>query len=110
MDYVKLNVGGSLFYSTRSTLTKQDTMLRAMFSGRIPVSLSFRRQLRNRLGYNGFGRMGSDRSQRQTLRNHLGFLSGRFGSPARMPIRSGTNSPRSSLLFGPGKGYHDQSE
>lgn len=35
--YVKLNVGGSLFYTTVGTLTKLDTMLRAMFSGRIEV-------------------------------------------------------------------------
>ena len=35
--YVKLNVGGSLFYTTIGTLTKQDTMLRAMFSGRMEV-------------------------------------------------------------------------
>jgi len=35
--YVKLNVGGSLFYSTVGTLTKQDNMLRAMFSERIPL-------------------------------------------------------------------------
>ena len=35
--YVKLNVGGSLFYTTIGTLTKHDNMLRAMFSGRIPL-------------------------------------------------------------------------
>ncbi|VDO94054.1 unnamed protein product [Soboliphyme baturini] len=35
--YVKLNVGGSLYYTTISTLTKQDSMLRAMFSGRMEV-------------------------------------------------------------------------
>ena len=35
--YVRLNVGGSLFYTTVGTLTKMDTMLRAMFSGRIEV-------------------------------------------------------------------------
>ena len=35
--YVKLNVGGSLFYSTVGTLTKHDNMLRAMFSERIPL-------------------------------------------------------------------------
>jgi len=31
--YVKLNVGGTLFYTTMGTLTKHDNMLRAMFSG-----------------------------------------------------------------------------
>lgn len=36
-QYVKLNVGGSLFYTTIGTLTKHDTMLRAMFSGRMEV-------------------------------------------------------------------------
>lgn len=35
--YVKLNVGGSLFNTTIGTLTKHDTMLRAMFSGRMEV-------------------------------------------------------------------------
>ncbi|XP_039620804.1 BTB/POZ domain-containing adapter for CUL3-mediated RhoA degradation protein 1-like isoform X1 [Polypterus senegalus] len=35
--YVKLNVGGSLHYTTVQTLTKHDTMLRAMFSGRMEV-------------------------------------------------------------------------
>lgn len=37
-QYVKLNVGGSLHYTTIATLTKQpDSMLRAMFSGRLEV-------------------------------------------------------------------------
>ncbi|RCN51619.1 K+ channel tetramerization domain protein [Ancylostoma caninum] len=36
--YVKLNVGGSLFQTTLSTLKKQDTMLRTMFNGEIPVA------------------------------------------------------------------------
>lgn len=35
--YVKLNVGGSLFYTTVGTLSKHDNMLRAMFSERIPL-------------------------------------------------------------------------
>lgn len=36
-QYVKLNVGGSLYYTTIGTLTKHDSMLRAMFSGRMDV-------------------------------------------------------------------------
>lgn len=36
-EYVKLNIGGSLHYTTISTLRKHDTMLRAMFSGRMEV-------------------------------------------------------------------------
>lgn len=36
--YVKLNVGGRLFSTSLDTLTKQDNMLRAMFSGRLDVS------------------------------------------------------------------------
>lgn len=36
-QYVKLNVGGCLHYTTIGTLTKHDTMLRAMFSGRMEV-------------------------------------------------------------------------
>ena len=35
--YVKLNVGGSLFMTTIATLTKHDSMLNAMFSGRMEV-------------------------------------------------------------------------
>ncbi|XP_018015747.1 BTB/POZ domain-containing adapter for CUL3-mediated RhoA degradation protein 3 isoform X1 [Hyalella azteca] len=35
--YVKLNVGGSLHYTTIGTLTKHDSMLHAMFSGRMEV-------------------------------------------------------------------------
>lgn len=35
--YVKLNVGGALFYTTIGTLTKCDNMLKAMFSGRMEV-------------------------------------------------------------------------
>lgn len=35
--YVRLNIGGSLYYTTLDTLTKQDNMLRAMFSGRLDV-------------------------------------------------------------------------
>ena len=35
--YVKLNVGGAVFYTTIDTLTKHDNMLRAMFSGRMEV-------------------------------------------------------------------------
>ncbi|XP_004856176.1 BTB/POZ domain-containing adapter for CUL3-mediated RhoA degradation protein 1 [Heterocephalus glaber] len=35
--YVKLNVGGSLHYTTLRTLTGQDSMLKAMFSGRAEV-------------------------------------------------------------------------
>ena len=36
-QYVKLNVGGTLYYTTIGTLTKHDNMLRAMFSGRMEV-------------------------------------------------------------------------
>ena len=35
--YVKLNVGGRLFATSLDTLTKQDNMLRAMFSGRMDL-------------------------------------------------------------------------
>lgn len=37
VKYVKLNVGGFLFNTTISTLTKQDCMLRAFFSGRLEL-------------------------------------------------------------------------
>ena len=36
-QYVKLNEGGIFHYTTCSTLTKHDNMLRAMFSGRMEV-------------------------------------------------------------------------
>lgn len=37
-QYVKLNVGGRLYYTTVATLTaKKDNMLQAMFSGRMEV-------------------------------------------------------------------------
>uniref|UniRef100_A0A8C5S5U7 BTB/POZ domain-containing adapter for CUL3-mediated RhoA degradation protein 2 n=1 Tax=Laticauda laticaudata TaxID=8630 RepID=A0A8C5S5U7_LATLA len=35
--YVRLNVGGSLYYTTVQVLTRHDTMLKAMFSGRMEV-------------------------------------------------------------------------
>lgn len=35
--YVRLNVGGSLYYTTVQVLTHHDTMLKAMFSGRMEV-------------------------------------------------------------------------
>lgn len=35
--YVRLNVGGSLHYTTVQVLTRHDTMLKAMFSGRMEV-------------------------------------------------------------------------
>ncbi|XP_065830405.1 BTB/POZ domain-containing adapter for CUL3-mediated RhoA degradation protein 3-like [Oscarella lobularis] len=38
-EYVRLNIGGTLFYTTTGTLTKHDSMLKAMFSGRMDVLL-----------------------------------------------------------------------
>jgi BTB/POZ domain-containing adapter for CUL3-mediated RhoA degradation protein len=35
--YVKLNVGNHLFLTSFDTLTKEDTMFKAMFSGRMEV-------------------------------------------------------------------------
>lgn len=35
--YVRLNVGGTLFYTTLQVLTRQDSMLKAMFSGKLEV-------------------------------------------------------------------------
>ncbi|KAM6945910.1 BTB/POZ domain-containing adapter for CUL3-mediated RhoA degradation protein 2 isoform 2-T2 [Aplochiton taeniatus] len=35
--YVRLNVGGSLFYTTLQVLTRQDSMLKSMFSGKKEV-------------------------------------------------------------------------
>ncbi|CAJ0579099.1 unnamed protein product, partial [Mesorhabditis spiculigera] len=36
-DYVRLNVGGALYQTSMQTLNKRDTMLKTMFSGRIPI-------------------------------------------------------------------------
>ena len=53
-QYVKLNVGGSLHYTTIGTLTKHDNMLRAMFSGRMEVLTdSEKRQVYDRHGLQG---------------------------------------------------------
>jgi BTB/POZ domain-containing adapter for CUL3-mediated RhoA degradation protein len=35
--YLKLNVGNCLFLTSYDTLTKEDTMFKAMFSGRMEV-------------------------------------------------------------------------
>ncbi|KAF5901971.1 BTB/POZ domain-containing adapter for CUL3-mediated RhoA degradation protein 2-like, partial [Clarias magur] len=35
--YVRLNVGGALYYSTVQVLTRQDTLLKSMFSGKMEV-------------------------------------------------------------------------
>jgi BTB/POZ domain-containing adapter for CUL3-mediated RhoA degradation protein len=35
--YIKLNVGNHLFLTSFDTLTKEDTMFKAMFSGRMEV-------------------------------------------------------------------------
>ncbi|XP_057206695.1 BTB/POZ domain-containing adapter for CUL3-mediated RhoA degradation protein 2 isoform X2 [Triplophysa rosa] len=35
--YVQLNVGGNLYFSTLQVLTRQDTLLRSMFSGKMEV-------------------------------------------------------------------------
>ncbi|MBN3283663.1 BACD2 protein, partial [Polyodon spathula] len=36
-NYVRLNVGGAVYFTTVQVLTRQDTMLKAMFSGRMEV-------------------------------------------------------------------------
>lgn len=47
-QYVKLNVGGRLYYTTIGTLTKHnDTMLSAMFSGRMEVLTDAEGELEN---------------------------------------------------------------
>lgn len=35
--YVRLNVGGNLFYTTLQVLTRENSMLKAMFSGKMEV-------------------------------------------------------------------------
>jgi len=35
--YVRLNVGGTLFYTTLQVLTRQESLLKAMFSGKQEV-------------------------------------------------------------------------
>jgi hypothetical protein len=43
-DPIKINVGGKIFMTSKSTLMKEDSMLRAMFSGRheLEVTIYFR--------------------------------------------------------------------
>lgn len=70
--YVKLNIGGALYYTTMQTLTKQDTMLKAMFSGRMEVltdSEGKRNGGRDQLGKGG-GALGSS-GLLATLQNGL---------------------------------------
>ena len=50
--YMKLNVGGALFNTTIGTLTKQDSMLRAMFSGRMEVLTDSDGELKHSVRYN----------------------------------------------------------
>ena len=59
--YVKLNVGNHLFLTSFDTLTKEDTMFKGMFSGRMEVvqdsegrsnwKISFESSLLIRLGF-----------------------------------------------------------
>eukprot|EP00029_Vermamoeba_vermiformis_P007201 TRINITY_DN3044_c0_g1_i1.p1 TRINITY_DN3044_c0_g1~~TRINITY_DN3044_c0_g1_i1.p1 ORF type:complete len:103 (-),score=12.65 TRINITY_DN3044_c0_g1_i1:654-962(-) len=40
-DPIKLNVGGTIFTTSKATLTKEDSMLKAMFSGRHQLEVIF---------------------------------------------------------------------
>lgn len=89
--YVKLNVGGSLHYTTIATLTKQDSMLRAMFSGRFSPShspsLLVRRALRCLRHVQdgsavGCGGLDPHRPVREVVPHHPQLPPGRHRRPA----------------------------
>lgn len=54
--YVQLNVGGSLYYTTVRALTRHDTMLKAMFSGRMEVLTDKEGEVSGLVGQGGEGR------------------------------------------------------
>ena len=87
-DYVKLNVGGSLFYTTKTTLTKHDTMLRAMFSGRMEVQkdpegeLIYDSSIKNRIDPFSF-RLDNHRPIRCAFRNDSELFARRELRPPR---------------------------
>lgn len=54
--YVQLNVGGSLYYTTVRALTRHDTMLKAMFSGRMEVLTDKEGEVSGLIGQGGEGR------------------------------------------------------
>lgn len=57
--YVQLNVGGSLYYTTVRALTRHDTMLKAMFSGRMEVLTDKEGEVLGLAGWGGEGRRSS---------------------------------------------------
>lgn len=57
--YVQLNVGGSLYYTTVRALTRHDTMLKAMFSGRMEVLTDKEGEVSGLVGLGGKGRRSS---------------------------------------------------
>lgn len=57
--YVQLNVGGSLYYTTVRALTRHDTMLKAMFSGRMEVLTDKEGEVSGLVGLVGKGRRSS---------------------------------------------------
>lgn len=85
-QYVKLNIGGCLHYTTIGTLCKQDTMLRAMFSGRLEVLTDSEGTLHRCVTEGQAGlmlslasshRLDSDRSLRHTLWHDTELPAGR---------------------------------
>lgn len=125
--YVKLNVGGALYYTTMQTLTKQDTMLKAMFSGRMEV-LTDSEGKYNAISAGGLDvlqphifvdlcqapsltldlgslcRLDSDRQVWEALWNHPELLEGRRRPVTREPEGDRGVAGRGEILFGAGSG------
>ena len=74
--YVQLNVGGSLYYTTVRALTRHDTMLKAMFSGRMEVLTDKEGEARGLVWRDGDGRWEKEVTSEHSL--SLADLESRF--------------------------------
>ncbi len=101
-QYVKLNVGGSLYYTTIGTLTKHDNMLRAMFSGRMEVLTDAEGQFfTGDVFLSSYAlltldccRLDYDRPVWEALRDHPQLFAGRLRLLAGDQVRSGVYEPQ----------------
>lgn len=108
-EYVKLNIGGSLHYTTISTLRKHDTMLRAMFGGRMEVLTDSEgeKNLPRPPSINSAStfphclnsRLDSDRSLRQALWYDIKFFERRLGPSPGECQRDWRTFVRSKILL-----------
>lgn len=89
-EYVKLNIGGSLHYTTIGTLQKHDTMLRAMFSGRMEV-------LTDSEGKGLSSPSGRRDARKWTLRRLVRSFGVHFLTPLRLDQKSINSKHRSPI-------------